>query len=350
MSLASIYTTRCIGADGGGLETFLPPARTTFFGFARQALAEALRRAGVAPGDAVLLPGFICREVLASLAEVGAVPRYYDVDETLRTDEAALDRAAPVGARAVVAVNYFGFPQPLGAFRRWTGRVGAVLIEDNAHGLLSADGSVPLGQRGDFGLFSFRKTLAVPNGAALVDRRPGDVSSPASSYIRSPRRAEWRFRTKTAMRLVMSAVGVQRARVLIDSVRLVRRVLTGSKLPRSAAVDERMMPDEALAPLTTRLLASLDVDAERERRRVLYGECRQRFAGVDDVRLIFDDLAPGVVPQGFPFFFTGTNPERFITRWWRESIPMIRWPDLPSAIVAGAPDHYRRAMLVPFLW
>lgn len=350
MSLASIYTTRCVGAGGGGLEAFLPPERTTFFGFARQALAEALRRTGVAPGDAVLLPGFICRDVLAGLAEIGAVPHYYDVDEALQTDEAALDRGAPVGARAVVAVNYFGFPQPLDPFRRWARRVGAVLIEDNAHGLLSADGPAPLGQRGDFGLFSFRKTLAVPNGAALVDCRPGDISTAASPYRRSPRRAEWRFRTKTAMRLVMGAVGVQRARVLIDGVRLARRVLTGSKLPRSAPADERTMPDESLAPLTTRLLASLDVSVERERRRGLYGECRQRFAGVDDIRPMFDGLAPGVVPQGFPFFFTGTNAERFMTRWWREGIPMVRWPDLPSALVADAPDHYRRAMLVPFLW
>jgi hypothetical protein len=349
MSLASIYTTRCTGR-GVGVAALFPPAHTTFFGFARQALVDALRRSGVGAGDAVLIPGFICRDVLASLAAVGAVPRYYDVDEALRSDAAALDRAAPLGARAVVAVNYFGFPQPLEPFRRWCQGTNTTIIEDNAHGLLSRDGDVPLGHRADFGVFSFRKTLAVPNGAALVDGRAVPVPATLSIYRGSPRGLEWRYRAKTAMRLAMGLGGVRAARVLIDASRMMQRALSGERRRHSSAESEHVVPQASLAPLTMQLLAAVDIDAECERRRALYRECRERFDRVGDVHPIFPDLAPGVVPQGFPFFFTGADAPAFVARWWRVGVPIVPWPDLPEAVVADAPRHYRRAMLVPFLW
>jgi len=152
------------------------------------------------------------------------------------------------------------------------------------------------------------------------------------------------------MRMVMGAVGVRGARALIDGVRLARRVMTGSWIAPGPADSERVMPDEALAPLTARLLAGLDVPREGSRRQELYRQCRERLTGVGEVRPVFGDLTPGVVPQGFPFLFTGVDPDRFIARWWRAGVPMIQWPALPSALGPEIPDHYRRLMLVPFLW
>ena len=65
--------------------------------------------------------------------------------------------------------NYFGFPQDLSVFSEYCKHTGALLIEDNAQGLFSKDknGNI-LGTRGDFGIFSFRKTMPIFSGAALV--------------------------------------------------------------------------------------------------------------------------------------------------------------------------------------
>lgn len=350
-ALLDVYTALCVGGDGRGLSDFLPPGRTIYYGYGRQALADALRRGGVGAGDTVLLPGFICREVLASLAAVGAQPRFYDVDEALTIDEGALDRAAAGRARAVIAVNYFGFPQPLAAIRRWGDAHGAMLIEDNAHGFLSADGATSLGHRGDVGVFSFRKTLALPNGAALVDNRAGTPpAAPAALAGSSPAAAELRYRLKASMKRLIRMTGVSGARATVAAVRLVRRALTGAAVPRSRSDIETCLPTETYAALSARLLARVDVAAEQRRRRELFAWCRERLDGIPGVRPLADELGPGVVPQGFPFRYTGDDAESFIRSWGRRGVPMIHWPELPTAIAATAPVHYRRVLLIPFLW
>jgi hypothetical protein len=351
--LLGIYTARCAGPRGGGaLDAIFPAGRTTFFAYGRQALAEALRRGGVRRGDRVLLPGLICREVLASVAAVEATPRFYAVNEDLGTDESLLAAAAPEGARAVVAVDYFGFPQRLEPFREFCMDRGAVLIEDNAHGFLSADGDAPLGHRADFGVFSLRKTLALPNGAALVDTRAAAsfAASTGATYDLSPAGAERRYRMKAAAKQVMALTGIRGARVLIASARLARLAATGRRVPTPGPEAETLMPGEAYSPRAARLLSHCDVAAERQRRRALYERCRAMLGGVPGVEPLAARLEASVVPQGYPFRFTGRDPAAFVRQWWRRGVPMVGWPDLPRAIQPAAPDHYSGLMLVPFLW
>ena len=347
----SVYTSRCGGGDGRGLERFLPAERTAWYGYGRQALAAALLRAGVRPGDRVLLPGFICRDALAGLAAAGAAPAFYAVDERLCADLASVEREGAAGARAVVAVNYFGFPQPLGRLRAWCRAQGAALIEDNAHGFLSADADAPLGLRGDLGVFSLRKTLSLPNGAALVDCRDGAAATAAAGRLELPRALERRYRMKDVLKQLMRAGGLQGASAMISGVRWLKRAN-----PNAAPAVERMgdpetaMPRAACSPLVAQLLRRCDVGAEQARRRRLYDLCRQRLGGVPGVEPLFGERPEGVAPYGFPFRFTGEEPAAFLTRWRRRGIEIIAWPDLPSAVQPHAPPHYRRVMLVSFLW
>lgn len=351
-ALLGVYTTRCAGGAGRGLDRFLPPERTTFYGYGRQALAEALGRSGVGEGDTVLLPSLICCEVLSSLAAIGGVPAFYEVDDRLETDHFALERAAAgKKARAVVAVNYFGFPQPLGSFTRWCRTHDVALIEDNAHGFLSSEGTNPLGQRGDFGVFSLRKTLALPNGAALVDNRCGPhAGQPALEFTGSPWKAEQRYRLKAALKGLMAFSGLSAVRTTIDSIRLLRRLGTGSSLPLPPADAETAVPRDAFAPLSARLLQGFDLVKESARRRLLYQWCQETLARASGVQPLFPDLPEGVVPQGFPFLFRGGDPDGLMATWWRLGVPISRWPTLPSAIRPIAPAHYRTLMVVPFLW
>ena len=349
--LQTIYTTRCAGGDGAGVEQMLPPDRTSFYAYGRQALAEALRRVGVGPGERVLLPGLICREVLASLSAVGAVPVFYAVDDTLTADAASLQRAGAGGVRAVVAVNYFGFPQPLDAFRACCRQWEAALLEDNAHGFLSAEGEAPLGRRGDLGIFSFRKTLTVPNGAALVDnRRAPSTSFEDGRYHGSPRYAQWRYRLKAGLKPVMGWGGLSGARMLLTALRGVRRLATGQAVPSSVPEAEIAMPSESFAPLTSRLLRRLDVTSERRRRRELYEWCARAFADVAGARPVFGRLAAGVAPQGFPVWLMTGRETPVVKSWGARGVPIVSWPDLPSEILAQAPVHYQTLHVVPFLW
>ena len=152
-------------------------ASTIYFGFARHALLTALQIAGVNAGDKVLLPGFICRDLLGPIQSIGAVPIFYEVDSKFSP---ALDTKEWPDAKVVVAVNFFGFEQDLRPFLAFAKRTGALLIEDNAHGLFSKDqiGNF-LGSRGDMGLFSFRKSAPMATGAAIVVNTHEKISTQA---------------------------------------------------------------------------------------------------------------------------------------------------------------------------
>ena len=77
-----------------------------FYAYARHALVTALRMARVTTGSTVLIPHFICRDVLASISAVGAKPVFYDIDDDLQVSQNTMLPSAA----AALAVNYFGFP------------------------------------------------------------------------------------------------------------------------------------------------------------------------------------------------------------------------------------------------
>lgn len=105
-------------------------AEYRYFSLGRHALRAGFSALGVGKGDLVLMPAFICRDLLAAVHAVQAEVLFYPVDEHL------VPHSLPVDDRvkAVLSVNYFGFPQALDLLRDYCTNSGAALIEDNAHG------------------------------------------------------------------------------------------------------------------------------------------------------------------------------------------------------------------------
>jgi hypothetical protein len=328
------------------LQDVLPGGPTRYYSLARWALVDALRTYSVGPGDRVLVPGLICREVLASISLLGAVATFYPVSRGLCAGCSAGDL---VQAKAVIAVNYFGFPQELGVFLDYCQRTGAALIEDNAHGLLSRDENGQLlGSRGDAGVFSIRKTIAVPDGGALVltgDREmpqgtcPPEVSAPPAPY-----------RLKQAFRRVVGRLGPRQTHRLIGAVRQLRRVRTGDALPVGAPDAEVRIPvGPNPSSLVARALRVTDPDLEMRRRRALY-ELAGRIVKAIGAVPVFPCLPPNVVPYGFPMFVSQAQAGQIAADVGWYGLQLSGWPDLPAAVAPEAPEHYRRLMVLPFLW
>jgi hypothetical protein len=323
------------------------PAVFRFFSLGRYALVEALRAAGIHPGDKVLLPEFICRDVLASLYAVGADVVWYPVAEGLRP--ASSPESWPK-ARAVLAVNYFGFPQPLEPFRAYARRLDATLIEDNAHGFLSCDEAGQwLGTRGDAGVFSIRKSLPLPDGAALVvsnqviAKALAEPVRPAGSGY-APQ-AIWKARLRA-----MPLVGIAAANAITSSVRLIRWARSGHAVPLPDENAEREIPYPQAAHSKLMLsLASLSLDKEIERRRNLYlaAEAEARPAGIVP---LFSSLPPSVTPYGFPFRIKRDGALERMRSWAKNrGLELISWPDLPRAIEERLGAWHHTLWLVNFL-
>lgn len=345
--LRSIYAPPTAASDWT-LEKLLGHDRFRYFSYGRHALVAALRNCGVARGDVVLLPGFICREVLSAVYALDARAEYYPVDAGLRL---ACDPATLPKSKVVVAVDYFGFAQDLAPFTNYARRSGATLIEDNAHGLFSCDseGRV-LGTRGDLGIFSLRKTLVTPNGAAFVV----NVSAPGPALEQqlpfSSAAPDASFQAKQRLRKLARRFGAWPARTATMLTRLVRRLRTGHAIPPSLPQSETQLPaGEAPHTLLMQSMRYTDVLAESTRRRELY---RLMPDLLDPARYppLFPSMPSGTVPYGYPFVANTHNIAAACRILARHGLECLHWPALPDAVAENAPPHYHSIWMVSFLW
>ncbi len=317
-----------------------------YYSLARQALVDALLLGGVRDGDRVLVPELICKDVVASIHTVGATPVFYQVDELL----APINLHADESIRAIIAVNYFGFPQNLDAFKRESQRFGAVLIEDNAHGFLSSDTTnSPLGTRGDLGIISIRKSLRIPDGAQLLvnDELLLNNIPQQIPYVRSP--LGFRF---TAQRWALKVQQITQLPLLEWAryvVRKIRRITTGSALPVSPSSAEfEIITPSGPRDSSMSSIQSLDIAHEINRRKQLY-QAVTALVLECDIQPVFKSLPANCVPYGYPFYGDSDAAAKVHHLVKKLGIQVISWPDLPAAVIPTAPIHYRQLWLVNFL-
>lgn len=318
-----------------------------YFSHARHALAHGLQIIGIAPGDKILFPGFVCRDLLSSLHSVGAVPVFYPVERDLTPG--ALDSMPP--AKAIVAINYFGFPQDLSPFQDYCLRTGATLVEDNAHGLFSRDSAGRwLGTRAEIGIFSLRKTVPLPDGAALVannfNLRPKlGVQLPGSQLRVISAATIKRLLCSPKLHFPPSAI-----RLATLANRMLRTLRTGRPLPAPNPESEYTLPGNP-APHIGLLSALGETNLAREsvRRRGLYDRLARLITN-QGFELVFKTLPEGTVPYALPFYATDAQAARICQHLAGINVDCVRWPDLPEAIKYSAPVHYRTIWMINFLW
>jgi dTDP-3-amino-3,4,6-trideoxy-alpha-D-glucose transaminase len=135
------------------------------------ALTIAMRAAGVGPGDEVVVPSFTFYASAEAIRPTGATPVFCDVDEgTANLTPETVRAVLTPHTKAIIAVDLFGNPAPVGELREQT---GLTVIEDAAQ----AAGAVAHGRRagslGTLATFSFfpSKNLACfgDGGAIATD-------------------------------------------------------------------------------------------------------------------------------------------------------------------------------------
>lgn len=121
----------------------------------------------------VLIPGYTCYSVAASVARAGLSIRPYDLDpKALSPDLSSLKLSASNRTLAIVVQHLFGIPTGLNEIQPIAKEVGAILIVDAAQALGGSLNGTLLGTEGDFGLYSFGrgKPLPLGSGGALIAR------------------------------------------------------------------------------------------------------------------------------------------------------------------------------------
>jgi dTDP-4-amino-4,6-dideoxygalactose transaminase len=163
------------------------------------ALALALRAAGVVPGDEVLVPAMTAVATWMAVSQIGAVPIGVDIEPTRNGMDPELARAAVTErTRALVAVHLFGHVADVHSLAQVAADTGLSLVEDaaQAHGA-QLDGT-PTGALGALAAFSFYPTK---NLAAMGDAGAVTTSDPGlADRLRQLREYGWRTRSNSEIK------------------------------------------------------------------------------------------------------------------------------------------------------
>jgi perosamine synthetase len=134
-------------------------------------LETALRVAGIAPGDEVIVPDFTYPATAQAVQVVGAVPVIVDVDpETMLLDPEKTELAITPSTRAVIPVSLFGNPVDHDWLNGLKNEYDILIIEDAACALGSTYKGLPTGVHADMSVFSFhpRKFITTGEGGMVT--------------------------------------------------------------------------------------------------------------------------------------------------------------------------------------
>jgi hypothetical protein len=294
----------------------------------------------------VYLPAFICRDVLAPVHELGGRVEFYDVDPMLQP----IVPDQPLQARAVLAVNYFGFPQHLDGLRAFATDVGAILIEDNAHGYLSRDSNgVELGRRTGLGFTSFRKTLRVVNGAFLdvdlsVFPNASQLVEPAAATTRLPIGHQLRRLTSSVERTTrLPLLNLGRA-----AVRAGRQLVGRPIIPEFNDPETTMPEHQSIHASALRAMQRVDAEREVTRRQQMFYRIVDRLSAVD-INVVFTSLPANTAPWCVAFYADPTQLVRARRAVRGLGVEIFAWPDLPANVANIGPDFYSQVYVISMM-
>ncbi|MGA8220491.1 MAG: DegT/DnrJ/EryC1/StrS family aminotransferase [Candidatus Acidiferrales bacterium] len=120
------------------------------------ALLLAMMAAGIGPYDEVITTPFTFFATAGSIARLGAIPVFVDIDpETLNIDPNALERAITPRTRAIMPVHLFGLPAEMDPILELARARGLAVVEDAAQAIGARYRDRSVGTVGTFGCFSF---------------------------------------------------------------------------------------------------------------------------------------------------------------------------------------------------
>jgi 8-amino-3,8-dideoxy-alpha-D-manno-octulosonate transaminase len=134
------------------------------------ALKVALVALGIGTGDEVITQGFTFVATWEAILDVGAVPVFTEVDQTLNMDPTDLEKKITSKTRAIIPVHMLGAPARMKEIKEIADKYGVHVLEDTAQAAGARLDGQHLGTFGHFGTFSFDsvKTMTTGEGGMVI--------------------------------------------------------------------------------------------------------------------------------------------------------------------------------------
>ena len=183
---------RACAAFEADLATFCGQAHAIGCGNGMDAIAIALKGAGIGPGDKVLTTPLSAFATALAVVRAGAEPVFCDVDEYGLLDPDAVEMALADNpdVRCILPVHLYGHLADMERIARLAKDTGAVVIEDAAQAIGARRGCVRVGDLSQAACLSFYPTKnlgALGDGGAVVtsDAKLAELSRTLRNYGQS---------------------------------------------------------------------------------------------------------------------------------------------------------------------
>ena len=292
---------------------------TAYLASGRDALHWIILSLGLQRGSRVLLPSYLCEEVVAPFLAHGMDVDFYRVTRDLQVDRADLGRRLISETRLVLYIHYFGFPTEFPGKPVASMAPSAVVIEDSSHSFLSRFDAAQ--GHGDIWFASYRKLLPLPDGAVVC-------WSGKSVQTFHP------FRAHNSLGHV-AAVGYRSVGAMLKSLWLLRPGLFPKRVFRQFFFWSRRRLEHYSKPapmsmVSKRLLKRMDIEGIVSARRRNFSHLLSALDGSEEVRPLYSSLPEGVCPLGFPLL--AEDRPRLLQHLIESKVyPPVHW-ELPGLV------------------
>ncbi len=134
------------------------------------ALKVALAALGVGPGDEVITQGFTFVATWEAILDVGAIPVFTEIDETLNMDPEDLEKKITDNTKCIIPVHMLGAQARIEEIVAIANKRSIAVLEDTAQAAGGRINGKHLGTFGNCGTFSFDsvKTMTTGEGGMII--------------------------------------------------------------------------------------------------------------------------------------------------------------------------------------
>ncbi|HZR45854.1 MAG TPA: aminotransferase class V-fold PLP-dependent enzyme [Candidatus Manganitrophaceae bacterium] len=267
--------------------------------FGRSAVWHGIKSLGLTARDRILFPSYHHGVEAEAILHAGLKIDFYRINTRMEIDLEDLKKKIVPSTRVLYLIYYLGFPHPVQEILRLCREHRLMLVEDCALSLFSQVDGAPMGSLGDLSIFSFHKTLPLPNGGGLVITQPDRWFPPRR--IDPPIVSTLSHLTGGLMnRLKMEHPKTGRV-VHAVSKEVVSAVLKVGGVQRTSVANMEFNTEKTgwgMASISKRILRSIDPDQVIARRRENFTYLLQHL----DLkkRFVVDSLPAGACPLFFP--------------------------------------------------
>ena len=262
----------------------------------------------IGSGDEVLVPAYNCGAEVDPFVWTGAKVIFYRIDNKARIDTHDIISRLTPSTKIIYVSHFFGWPQDIDDLARWCKEKGLFLVEDCALCLFSRGPHDTIGRIGDAAIYSFVKSLPMPDGGVLILKNKTVLKEMIP--FRQPH-----FRNIFLNSLPLLKKWFMNNNRFWQRYEITRQLLTKSWLKGPVNHDievEREMPksnyfDEqkigwAISRLSKGIIYGATPHKIVEMRRRNYRHLQKELCDLPSIQILFDYLPDNVCPLSFPFF------------------------------------------------